>query len=90
MQLGITFYPAPMPDKNASGQCRWILADTCSGIINFGNQCFASGTLRGGNTAVIQLYVVTEREGTSAIWVVFISHLDRLCDLPVVAILTSQ
>jgi hypothetical protein len=35
--------------------------------------------------AVIQFSVAIEREGTSAIWVGFISHLNRLCDLPVVA-----
>jgi hypothetical protein len=46
--------------------------------------------LRGGNTAVIKLYVVSDCEGTSVIWVRFINHLDRLCDLPVVAVLTGQ
>jgi hypothetical protein len=40
--------------------------------------------------AVIQLSVAAEREGTSVIWVGFISHLNRLCDLPIVAIFTSQ
>jgi len=56
----------------------------------FGNQCLESGALRGGNTAVIRLYVATDCEGTSVIWVGFISHLDRLCDLPVVAVFTGQ
>jgi len=33
----------------------------------FGNQCLDSGALRGGNTAVIRLYVATDCEGTSII-----------------------
>jgi len=58
--------------------------------IKFWQPMSPRGALRGGNTAVIQLYVVSDCEGTSVIWVRFINHLDRLCDLPVVAILTSQ